>query len=55
MRHEMHGMELEVRADSECKEALVQYEPKTMLCAKGRAPRYDSACNVSVITIHLLY
>ncbi|XP_026330242.1 scolexin B-like [Hyposmocoma kahamanoa] len=45
MRHDMHGMDLEVQADSACQEALVQYEPKTMLCTKGRAPRYDSACN----------
>lgn len=55
MRHEMHGMELEVKADSECKEALEQYESKAMLCTKGRAPRYDSACNVSIFSDAILY
>ncbi|XP_026330479.1 scolexin B-like [Hyposmocoma kahamanoa] len=45
MRNEMHSMDLEVKADSVCQEALIEYEPKTMLCTKGRAPRYDSACN----------
>lgn len=53
MRPEMHGMDLEVKADSVCQEAMEQYEPKTMLCTKGRAPKYDSACNVSLINCAL--
>lgn len=51
MRSDMRSMGLEVMADSACQEALVQYEPENMLCAKGRGPRYDSTCNVSIITI----
>lgn len=47
MRDEMHGMDLEIVSDSVCKEKLEQYNKKDMLCAKGRPPRYDSACNVS--------
>ncbi|XP_032515946.2 scolexin B-like [Danaus plexippus] len=44
MRHEMHGMDLEVQSDEECGK-LVEYDPQDMLCARGRPPRYDSACN----------
>lgn len=47
MRDEMHGMELEVLDDEVCRAALVEYNPKDMICTRGRAPRYDSACNVS--------
>lgn len=47
MRHEMHGMELSVQTDEVCS-TLVEYNKQDMLCAKGRPPRYDSACNVSI-------
>lgn len=48
MRSDMHGMYLSVQSDETCR-TLEQYNPKDMLCVKGRPPRYDSACNVSCI------
>ncbi|XP_038220098.1 scolexin B-like isoform X2 [Zerene cesonia] len=44
MRPDMHAMDLEVLSDSACGE-LVEYDPQDMLCATGRPPRYDTACN----------
>ncbi|XP_041968331.1 scolexin B-like isoform X2 [Aricia agestis] len=44
MRHDMHVFELEIQSDEVCSE-LEQYNPQDMLCAKGRPPKYDSACN----------
>ncbi|KAG6441751.1 hypothetical protein O3G_MSEX001951 [Manduca sexta] len=44
MRSEMHAMELSVQSNEVCSK-LEQFEAKDMLCAKGRPPRYDSACN----------
>ncbi|CAH2040337.1 unnamed protein product, partial [Iphiclides podalirius] len=44
MRHEMHGMKLEILDDEECS-VLEEYDSEDMICAKGRPPNYDSACN----------
>ncbi|CAG4945819.1 unnamed protein product [Colias eurytheme] len=44
MRPDMHAMDLEVLSDSDCGE-LVEYDSQDMLCATGRPPRYDTACN----------
>lgn len=50
MREEMHGMDLEILADEECSN-LVEFDKQDMICTRGRPPRYDSACNVSKVTI----
>ncbi|XP_028161957.1 scolexin B-like isoform X2 [Ostrinia furnacalis] len=44
MRSEMHAMHLRTQSDATCKK-LKQYNPHDMLCARGYAPNYDSACN----------
>ncbi|CAG4982761.1 unnamed protein product [Parnassius apollo] len=44
MRHEMHGMELSILSEEECA-ALEEFDSQDMICAKGRPPRFDSACN----------
>ncbi|XP_013161711.1 PREDICTED: scolexin B-like [Papilio xuthus] len=44
MRHEMHGMDLTLLAEEECAR-LEEYDSQDMICIRGRAPRYDSACN----------
>ncbi|KPJ13067.1 Scolexin B [Papilio machaon] len=44
MRHEMHGMDLSLLAEEECAR-LEEYDSQDMICIRGRAPRYDSACN----------
>ncbi|XP_013137738.1 PREDICTED: scolexin B-like isoform X2 [Papilio polytes] len=44
MRHEMHGMDLTLLAEEECSK-LEEYDSQDMICIRGRAPRYDSACN----------
>lgn len=51
MRNEMHGMELEVLADNVCERKFIEYSHEDMICTKGRAPRYDSACNVCIPTV----
>lgn len=48
MRSDMHGMELEIQEDNVCQTKLEQYKAQDMLCTKGRPPRFDSACNVSI-------
>lgn len=50
MREEMHGMDLEILADEQCSD-LVEFDKQDMICTRGRPPRYDSACNVSKVTI----
>ncbi|XP_047531796.1 scolexin B-like [Vanessa atalanta] len=44
MREDMHAMDLEILADEDCSD-LLEYDGADMICTKGRAPRYDSACN----------
>ncbi|CAH3924503.1 scolexin B-like isoform X1 [Pieris brassicae] len=44
MRPQEHAMDLEVLADSSCAK-LIEYDSQDMLCATGRPPRYDTACN----------
>ncbi|XP_063635404.1 scolexin B-like [Cydia splendana] len=44
MREEMHLMELETIDNDACAK-LEQFSPEDMFCAKGRPPRFDSACN----------
>lgn len=44
MRKDMHAMELSTQSDEVCSK-LEQYNSLDMICAKGRPPRFDSACN----------
>ena len=46
MREDMHGMDLEILDNSECS-SLEEFDAQDMVCTRGRAPRFDSACNVS--------
>ncbi|CAK1543904.1 unnamed protein product [Leptosia nina] len=44
MRPDEHAMDLEVLPNSSCSK-LIEFDPQDMLCATGRPPRYDTACN----------
>ncbi|XP_034828403.1 scolexin B-like isoform X1 [Maniola hyperantus] len=44
MREDMHGMDLQVLDDDQCS-SLIEFDKTDMICTKGRAPRFDSACN----------
>ncbi|CAG9133533.1 unnamed protein product [Plutella xylostella] len=45
LQRSMHAAELRTVKDAECARKLEQFDRADMLCAKGRKPRLDSACN----------
>lgn len=53
MRSDEHAMDLEVLPSANCSK-LIEFDPVDMLCVRGRPPRYDTACNVSILLTLLL-